>query len=30
MPEKTMTRSVPTRRLFLRGDKGVSKGTDAG
>jgi len=21
---------VPTRRLFLRGDKGVFKGTDAG
>jgi hypothetical protein len=25
-----MSRSVPTRRLFLRGDKGVFKGTDAG
>ena len=28
MPRRTMSRSVPTRRLFLRGDKGVFKGTD--
>jgi hypothetical protein len=30
LPKKTMSRSMPTRRFFLRGDKRVFKGTDAG